>query len=193
MITRVKLSSVAQGLPKYRSMLAGNSSYFLGDFYSIATASIPSATSTVTFDSIPQTYTHLQLRITSVITAGGNVGMRFNNNSSSSYQSHQVQGDGSSVVPNSTGTETALSRLGLAVSTTQPFVAVIDILDYTNTNKYKTVRSFNGQDANTASTDYRVGLGSGLWMNTAAISRIDLATGMTYGTNSTIALYGIKG
>lgn len=164
-----------------------------GSFDSIATASVPTATNNIIFDNIPQTYSHLQLRIFTLPSSGGNVGMWFNNNTSSQYQSHQIQGDGANPITNSTGTETYLTRLGLGETTsTSPFVAIIDILDYRNTSKNKVVKSLNGSDNNQANTTFRVGFGSGLWMNTSAITRIDLNAGLTYGAGSTIALYGIK-
>ena len=68
---------------------------------------------------------------------------------------------------------------------------VIDILDYANTNKYKTSRGLSGYDANGSGLLY---LASGLWMNTAAITSIEITDALgNFATNSTFALYGIKG
>jgi hypothetical protein len=67
---------------------------------------------------------------------------------------------------------------------------IIDILDYANTNKYKTARSLRGYDANGSGN---MSLISGLWMNTAAISNITLtARGGSVDQYTTFALYGIK-
>ena len=72
---------------------------------------------------------------------------------------------------------------------------IIDVLDYANTNKYKTLRSLFGGDVNMAGGV--LGLQSELWMNTAAITTITLTA--TNGTSplftqySQWALYGIKG
>jgi hypothetical protein len=76
-------------------------------------------------------------------------------------------------------------------STTAPTAAIIDILDYQNTNKYKTVRDLSGYDSNGAGyLFYR----SGLWMSTTAINRLDItSTGGTLAQYSSFALYGIKG
>ncbi len=67
----------------------------------------------------------------------------------------------------------------------------LDILDYADTNKYKTCRLLWGQDLNGGG---RVALQSANWQKTAAITQIDFscATGnfMQY---SQFALYGIKG
>jgi hypothetical protein len=66
---------------------------------------------------------------------------------------------------------------------------VIDILDYTNTNKNTTIRSLGGYDAN--GSGY-LQLESMLWNNTAAINQIVLGTG-GWAQYSSFALYGIKG
>jgi len=71
--------------------------------------------------------------------------------------------------------------------------SIIDILDYTNTSKYTTAKTLNGYDTNNVATGY-VSLMSGVWMNTAAITRIDLSiNGDPFTSDSTFALYGIKG
>jgi hypothetical protein len=68
---------------------------------------------------------------------------------------------------------------------------VIDILDYANTSKYKTIRTLSGWDKNGGGN---VGLSSGLWLSTSAISSIVIGsqTGNLV-TNTQFALYGIKG
>jgi hypothetical protein len=68
---------------------------------------------------------------------------------------------------------------------------IIDILDYTNTNKYKTVRSLGGYDNN--GSGYTA-LFSGLWLNTAAITSIQVgALYVSDNIYSRISVYGIKG
>ena len=68
---------------------------------------------------------------------------------------------------------------------------VIDILDYANTNKYKTLRTLNGGDANGSGN---IQIESGSWRNTAAITSITLThNGSGFTQYSSFALYGIKG
>jgi NAD/NADP transhydrogenase alpha subunit len=90
--------------------------------------------------------------------------------------------------------------LGTAASSTNMVGgAIIDILDYTNTNKYKTVKSITGTDLNQEANGTSVSgfseISSGNWMNTAAVTSLTFTT--TTGTNliapTHIALYGIKG
>jgi hypothetical protein len=68
-------------------------------------------------------------------------------------------------------------------------VFIIDILDYANTNKYKTVRTLGGYDANGSGV---VSLRSNSWRNTSAITSVKFYTGGTT-SDSRFALYGIKG
>ena len=65
---------------------------------------------------------------------------------------------------------------------------IVDILDYANTNKYKTMRALDGFDAN--GSGYAV-LWSGNWRSTSAVSTITI-TGGTFAQYSSFALYGIK-
>jgi hypothetical protein len=70
---------------------------------------------------------------------------------------------------------------------------IFDILDYTNTNKYKTVRMLGGVDFNGSG---EVDFMSGLWLNTSAITRIDFLPSYQstqFQQYSSFALYGIRG
>jgi hypothetical protein len=70
---------------------------------------------------------------------------------------------------------------------------VIDILDAFSTSKYKTVRSFWGADANTASTNWRIGVNSGVWRSTSAITSLTIIfPANPYSADNSFALYGIK-
>jgi hypothetical protein len=69
--------------------------------------------------------------------------------------------------------------------------SVIYILDYTNSNKYKTVRGMSGTENNGIGT---VGVASGLWLSTAAVTSVTVFQQNANFTNkSRYALYGIKG
>jgi hypothetical protein len=68
--------------------------------------------------------------------------------------------------------------------------AVIDILDYRNTNKNTTLTGLYGQTA----TDIYSFFASSLWDNTAAVTSVQLlpAAG-SFGRGSEFTLYGITG
>jgi hypothetical protein len=168
-------------------------------YESIATTTLGSTTGTITFSSIPATYTHLQIRIMSRSTrsqTGDYIAMQFNADTGSNYAYHGIGGDGSAATAFGFATQTFMDveRAAAATATASVFgVSVVDILDYANTNKYKTMRSLGGFDNNGSGEIY---LTSGLWQNSNAITSITLkAQGGTssFVQYSSFALYGIKG
>jgi hypothetical protein len=169
------------------SEISGN----LSSYESIATVTVGSGgTSSITFTGIPSTYTHLQIR---GISQGGNVAsnaMQFNGDGASNYNAHFMYGDGSTTAAGFQQTTSMYAIL--TTSATNVYGGfVIDILDYTNTNKFKVFKSFTGGDEN--GSGY-IELLSGAWRNTNALTSITLFayTGVL-SQNSTFALYGIKG
>jgi hypothetical protein len=171
-------------------------------YESIATVTVSSSVSTISFTSIPSTFKHLQIRFlarcsrTDYTVAA--LFARFNSDSGSNYSGHYLGGNGSSAFAYG-GANYTFAPAGLAsganVSASIFSGGVIDVLDYQNTNKYKTVRSLAGFNYNTSGSGDEVNLQSGSWRNTNAITSIDftLETGATFSQYSQFALYGIKG
>lgn len=167
-------------------------------YESIATVTVGAGgSSSVSFTSIPATYTHLQIRaICKTTAATSNINSifgQFNSDTGSNYARHFLNGSGSAVGAGS-GTSQTSMFFGTNIETlgTSAFAAnVIDILDYANTNKYKTTRSLSGVDANGSGFAQFM---SGLWMNTAAVTSITiLPNSDSFIQYSQFALYGIKG
>jgi hypothetical protein len=168
-------------------------------YESISTTTVGAGGSaTVSFTSIPSTYKHLQIRILSRTDRASSAGdgglLTFNSDTGTNYAYHYIQGDGASATAGGTASNNSIifPRSASATQTSGIFgVGIIDILDYTNTNKYKTVRTLGGNDANGSGI---VAIFSGLWMNTAAITSItlDQQNGPNWVQYSSFALYGIK-
>ena len=193
-VSRVKTSSILQGFPKSRSLLAGNAAYEgLGDFNSIQTVTVGAGgTSTINFTSIPQTYSHLQIRISALKNTFGWTTGRLNG-FTTGYTYHDIRGNGSSANSASgsgAGFDPMYMMLNADVSSPglYPLTGIIDILDYSDTNKNKTVRTLSGSDGN-ATISY-LQLISNLSANTAAVTSISIFGG-TFNQYSTISLYGI--
>lgn len=172
----------------------------LGSFESIASAG-PQVSCATTFSNIPQTYTHLQLRVMihdSGATSPASIGGRFNNDSATNYMYHRLYGNGVGVYSENDGTARNFMSWsfcpGTGIASNIMGVGVIDILDYTNTNKFKTVRGFGGYDSNVSSTTNGfIKYGGSVWLNTAAITSITVFGGSGGNSaNNTFALYGIK-
>jgi hypothetical protein len=172
-----------------------------GDYQSIQTFTVGvGGTSTISFSDIPSTYSHLQLRAqirTNRAAYGDYFNVNFNSDTGSNYTGHYLYGNGTNALAGSNGASITTAYLigsTAASSSANTFAPnVVDILDYSNSNKYKTARSLFGVE-NNGTGDQNVNLYSALWMNTNAISSITIASG----TSSTIqqyshfALYGIK-
>jgi hypothetical protein len=164
----------------------------------IATQLLGTTASSVTFSNIPNTYKHLQIRCIlreSLGTTIGGMYIQVNGDTGSNYAWHRVWGDGASASAGASSSTTAqLSGIIATTSGTASVFssAIIDILDYANTNKYKTIRSLTGLDYN--GSGY-VGLHSGLWMNTAAVTSITINpdSSQNWQQYSRFSLYGIKG
>ena len=164
----------------------------------IATTLVGSGgSSNITFNDIPQSYKHLQLRALTFRTAEGNsLKVTYNSDTGNNYARHTIYGNGSSVTASGNAT-TSFVELGWAggAATTGGSVCIMDILDYANTNKYKTSRSLFGYDLN--NTNGYIVFASGLWQNTNAISSITIIPDNPANGNlnqySRFSLYGIKG
>jgi hypothetical protein len=141
----------------------------------LATVTLGATASSVTFSSIPATYRDLILVVTGRSTytpdGGESVSLRFNADSGSNYPYVRMGGTGSSAFSDS-GT---LARAFVASirasesSNTSPGVAVIQIMDYSATDKHKSIL---GRGASTAG-DGAVAHAT-RWANTAAITSVQV-------------------
>lgn len=186
----------------FASQITGHLQTDNGAYFPIRSYVVPSGgAASVTFSSIPSTYTHLQVRMIARSTRTGinrdYASFYFNSDTGANYRGHNLNGDGSSAsAGDDYGFTTEMGVFWLAGndSGTNVFgAAVMDILDYANTNKYKTTRTLSGIDVN--GTNGNITLNSGLWMSTSAISSITIKP--TSGTTnwmqySSFQLYGVK-
>lgn len=194
----MSVSSVKTGATGI-SLLTGNTAYDPSNFVSIATGTVAAGAtaSVITFSSIPTTYSHLQLRMLARATAANTMYVRFNGDSgSTNYDNHRFNGNGSTIAADARINYSALyvSSRGYGISATANIgsAIVMDILDYTSTNKYKTTRTISGQEYNSGSTD-DIEITSGSWKSTSAISSIDITiNSSTLAQYTHIALYGVK-
>lgn len=171
-------------------------------YESIQTVTGAGTPSSITFSSIPSTYKHLQLRISGQTSRGtyGNdvMSMRINGDTGANYAYHLLTGDGSSAGSGGASSQTSI-YLSYKLGTTTSGATgtyIIDIYDYSNTSKYKTIRNLAGVDINGLISGYggEVELSSGLWQSSSAINSITFfGTNANFTAASSFALYGIKG
>ena len=163
-----------------------------GAYDSLATVTLSATTASVTFAGIPAGYKHLQIRGISKPSTSGDYdwSIQFNSDTSSNYSKHQVFGDGSTVYATGSASQTQIP--GAFNQYTDFGGFIVDILDYQNTSKNKTVRTLTGVDRN---GNGLIGMRSGYWNNTTAVSSIQIIP--TSGSSgiaqySQFALYGVK-
>jgi hypothetical protein len=161
-------------------------------FESIASQTLTTTASSITFSSIPGTYQHLQVRILAAGASGGTPGInwQFNSDTGTNYSYHLLRGDGTSA--SAVGGASNNEGLGsLAGPGSSIFgTMILDIHDYASTTKNKTARAFGGADENGSGN---IRLCSSVWLSTSAITSITIKTSSgSFIANSSFALYGIK-
>ena len=165
------------------------------DYESIATTTVGAGgTSTITFSSIPSTYSHLQIRYIGRNSVNNSViKITLNSDTAANYSLHYLYGNGATVAAGGAASQSNMEA-NMAVSSYSANVfgcGVMDLLDYANTNKYKTLRVLNGFDNNGSG---QVTFSSGSWRNTNAVTSITLIPNSSgnFEQYSSFALYGIK-
>jgi hypothetical protein len=205
-LTGTLASASARGYGLFASALV------TGNYYSIQTATVDSGgASSITFSSIPSTYTHLQVRGFWQSNRNDGIGvddayMTVNGDTTGSYYAtHFFYGNGSTasaaaVTADGRGIDIGYTSIGTQNgngSTPSWGGFVMDILDYTNSNKSKVFRIMGGSDMNGTGglgLGGRVGLISGLWTQTTAVSSLTFTaySPRSFNQYSQIALYGVK-
>jgi hypothetical protein len=159
-------------------------------YIALATTTLTSNTSTVTFGSIPSGFRDLVVVInTKTNTAGpDSMGIRFNGDTGSNYSNVRVVGNSSGT--SSYSDTTSVAYIGVAASSSNPLSVILHIMDYSATDKHKTILSRGSQG------DGWVTLHSGRWANTAAITSLTITppagSSWTMSTGGTLSLYGIR-
>jgi hypothetical protein len=158
----------------------------------ISSTTLGSSAASVTFSSIPATYTDLVIVSFSANTAinGNGQGIRFNSDTATNYSKIFMYGDGTSAVSGRASSQTNISISNQPISSSGTFAATVtSIQNYSNSTTYKTVLSRGGS----AHTNNLVIAYTGTWRSTAAITTIDLINDSgSFITGSTFNLYGIK-
>lgn len=166
---------------------------------SIATTTLSSATSNITFSSIPSTYTDLIVVLANVVCSVNSsnillqVGTGGSMDSGNNYSYTNITGDGTTARSNraSSGNKILIGYWQAASnSSSYPSQANYSIMNYSNTSTHKTILGrgtvFNSTSGETSAL-------VGLWQNTGAINIIKLYpdTG-NFNTGTIATIYGVK-
>jgi hypothetical protein len=154
----------------------------------IATQTVSgSSTGTVTFTSIPSTYTDIVVIINAgYLSDSRDVTWTVNNDGGSNYSQTSLQGDGTSAT---SSRNTSVVKFYTNCLTFPNYgVGTIHLMNYANTTTFKTALSRAGTTLNVAQANVH------LWRSTAAINRLDFFPNVSgnFLSGSTFTLYGIK-
>ena len=155
-------------------------------FTPLATTTVSSTVSSITFSGISQSYTDLVAICTPIFDNSGNMFVYYNSVTSTSYASHRIFIT-SSATASWTGSETGL-QLGNFISG-QPGMCIANFMNYRNTNIRRTSLSqYGSHDASTP----RYGSVSARSANTEAITSLTFfSSAGNFLADTVITLYGI--
>jgi hypothetical protein len=157
----------------------------------IATTTLGSATTTITFSSIPATYTDLRLVLVArAVSTSISVDVRFNSDSGSNYSKTILYGDGTAAQSGRTTSQTQIgTNYGSAFDATNPGLLTMDLFSYAGSTN-KTVLFTVDNDLNGSGETQRT---VALWRNTSAINTIAMISSANqFKIGTTATLYGIK-
>jgi len=149
----------------------------------IATTTLGSASATITFSSIPSTYTDLVLVFRGGLTAAGSIQIQYNGDTATNYSYTNIYGYGTGY---GSGRGSSLTKAEIGGSWSAYTVLTAQIENYANTTSYKTAITRYSDPTDT------VGANVSLWRSTAAINQIVLTNNSTtYQSGTNVTIYGI--
>ena len=186
----------------YRSMLVGNTAYipFLSDFDLLESVALSGTQAEIEFTNLNTKYAaeydHLQFRTqvktnqSSGSALYANIIIRLNSDGGNNYSAHNMTGDGSTRASAGAGSlPYGLDFPGAGNSSSHYAPAIIDIIDPFETSKNTTLRGIAARFESNV-----LGLYSGAWYNTAAVSTVtfDIVQAASFLSGTTVNLYGLR-
>jgi hypothetical protein len=154
----------------------------------LATVTLGGSDASITFASIPATYRDLILVINGSTTGNADFGLRFNGDSGANYSFVYMGGNGSGTASGANSGETQVVLDAYFWRSTERSNLVAQIMDYSATDKHKTVLSRNSVASG------GVDAFANRWANTAAITSVEVRVstgGQSFATGTTLSLYGV--
>jgi len=153
----------------------------------LATVTLASSASSVTFSNIPATYRDLVLITSCSFQNNGSIQITLNSDTGNNYSGIRSQGDGSATSSGTYSSNGQIAFQQINYSSNTRLTYVTNFMDYSATDKHKTVLTRNNGPANA------VAMETHRWANNAAINRmlIQPGGGTNFLSGSTLSLYGI--
>jgi len=151
----------------------------------ISTQILGNTSTTITFNNIPQIYTDLVFVYSGVTNATTDILVTFNGDTGANYSRSFMEAGGGGNVGSGRNSNNNAAYLGYVPSSTTAQLTTWNIMNYKNTNAYKSV--IHRYTINAIS-----GLADISWQSTAAITSFTLtASASTFNSGATFNLYGI--
>ena len=154
----------------------------------IATTTLGSTNSVITFSSIGSSYTDLRLVLAATNTATLDLNLTFNGDTATNYSFTRLNGNGSTASSSASTSQTFIRANGASRAASEPYFLTFDIFSYAGSTN-KTCLITYSEDANGSGA---AGCRVGLWRSTSAITSITITTSTsTFAAGTTATLYGI--
>jgi hypothetical protein len=163
-----------------------------GTYTLIASNTLVSTTSSLTFSSIPNTYTDLVLVCSARAATNASMTIQFNGDTASNYSYTVLDGDGATPSSNRQSNVSAIQLASWSIgmgSTTGPSQVIANILGYSSTATFKSV--LTRSSVVNVGGSMGIDLFGGTWRSTAAVTSLTV-NGNTLAVGSTFRLYGIE-
>jgi hypothetical protein len=155
----------------------------------IATQTLGSAASSITFSSIPSTYTDLRLVFSGTAVGGGNFLVQYNGDTATNYSFTELYGTGSSASSTFGTTQSSINLTQAGGMPTTTVMMAFDIFSYASSINKTCLATYSNDENGSGTVEFTVGL----WRSTAAITSIKIFPSSSYGfvSNTTATLWGI--
>jgi hypothetical protein len=155
----------------------------------LATVTLGSAASSVTFSSIPATYRDLILVVNGQLASAGQIYLRLNGDTGNNYSWVSAQGQVSNATVSAAYTENKMiAWLANNLDSGTRFVFTTSLMDYSATDKHTTaLMRINGTSSSTGLTS----MAAGRWANTAAVTTVLVTSNVNISSGATLDLYGV--
>jgi hypothetical protein len=150
----------------------------------LASITLQQASTSVVFSGIPENYRDLVIEVTGTGSSSGEYYLRFNNDSGSNYSSVVMYAP-----PVTRGSGTGATYIGASIGPSSPQPTIFQIIDYSATNKHKTVLHRTGLIV--ADGTFYVSANVNRWANTTGIASCSFTMPSgSFNSGSTFDVYG---
>jgi hypothetical protein len=156
-------------------------------YTALATTTLSGTDSAITFASIPSSFRDLVLVVEAKISGSAGLRLRLNNDSGSNYNQVVMRNNGGSPLSTSYSGETAFYPSDVGLSVDVPFNYICHIMDYSATDKHKSLLIRTNTNAATVEAHAL------RWASTTAVNEVNVfLSSQNYQAGSTFSLYGIE-